>query len=60
MNLSKPHIDCDNSLHAWNTGIYVGMYHLPRICCTLVPEIRVHPEMLSALQYIDVFHMCDE
>ena len=27
------------------------MYHLPRVCRTLVPEIRVHPEILC------VFHM---
>ena len=27
-------------------SIYVCMYHLPCICHTLVPEIRVRPEML--------------
>ena len=30
------------------------MYHLPRVCRTLVPEIRVRPEMLCVFQYIDV------
>ena len=34
--------------------IYLCMYHLPRICCTLVPEIHVRPEMLHAFRYIDV------
>ena len=32
----------------------VSMYHLPRVCHTLVPEIRVHPEMIHVFQYIDV------
>ena len=32
--------------------MYVGMYHLPRVCHTLVPEIRVHPEMLRVFRYI--------
>ena len=32
------------------------MYHLPRICHTLVPEIRVHTEteMVHVFQYIDM------
>ena len=30
------------------------MYHLPRICHTLVPEIHVHPEMLHVFRYIDM------
>ena len=30
------------------------MYHLPRVCRTLVPEIRVRPEILRVFQYIDV------
>ena len=30
------------------------MYHLPCVCCTLVSEIRVRPEMLHVIQYIDV------
>ena len=34
--------------------MYLSMYHLPRICCTLVPEICVCPEMLHVFQYIDV------
>ena len=55
---SKPHIDHDNGPHAGNNGIYVSiylsMYHLPRVCRTLVPEIRVHPEMLHVFRYIDV------
>ena len=30
------------------------MYHLPRVCRTLVPEICVRPEMLRVIQYSDV------
>ena len=30
------------------------MYHLPCVCYTLVPEIRVCPEMLHVFRYIDV------
>ena len=30
------------------------MYHLPCICRTLVPKIRVHPEMLCVFRYIGV------
>ena len=30
------------------------MYRLPRVCRTLAPEIRVHPEMLHVFLYIDV------
>ena len=30
------------------------MYHLPRVCRTLVSEIRVRPEMLRVFRYIDV------
>ena len=30
------------------------MYHLPRVCCTLVPEIRVRSGMLHVLWYIDL------
>ena len=37
--------------------MYLGLYHLPRICCTLVHEIHVHPEILCVFQYIDVL-MC--
>ena len=33
---------------------YLSMYHLPRICRTLVPEIHVHPEMLRVFRYIDM------
>ena len=44
--------------HARNNGIYVSiflcLYHLPRVCHTLVPEIRLRPEMLRVFQYIDV------
>ena len=36
------------------TCIYVSMYHLPRICHTLVPEICVHPEILGVFRYIGV------
>ena len=57
-SLSKPHIDHDNDPCTRNNAIYlsmyVSMYHLPRVCCTLVPEIRVHPEMLLVFRYIDV------
>ena len=31
------------------------MYHLTCVCRTLVPEIRVRPEILRVFQYIDVF-----
>ena len=37
--------------------MYVCMYVsnvLLRVCRTLVPEIRVHPEMLRVFRYIDV------
>ena len=34
--------------------VYLCLYHLPRVCHTLVPEIHVHPEMLCVLRYIDV------
>ena len=47
-------IDCDNGPHARNNGIYVSMYHLPRICHTLVPKIHVRPEMLRVFRYIDM------
>ena len=30
------------------------MYHLPRVCCTLVPEIRVCHKMLCVFWCIDV------
>ena len=29
------------------------MYHLPRVCRTLVPEIRVRPEILRVFRYIE-------
>ena len=36
------------------------MYHLPRVCCTLVPEIHVCHEMLTVFWYIiDVVLVCD-
>ena len=36
----------------------VSTYHLPRICHTLVPGIRIHTEMLHVIRYIDVLtHM---
>ena len=34
--------------------IYLSMYHLPRVCRTPVPEIRVRPEMLRVFRYIDM------
>ena len=37
--------------------MYVSMYRLPHICCTLVLEIHVRHEMLRVFQYIDVL-MC--
>ena len=37
--------------------MYPFMYHLPRVCPTLVPEICVRPEMLCVFRYIDVL-MC--
>ena len=33
------------------------MYHSPHVCRTLVPEIRVCPEILDVFWYIDVL-MC--
>ena len=36
-------------------SIYIlYIYHLPRVCRTLIPEIRVRPEMLRVFRYIDV------
>ena len=58
-SLSKPHIDHDNGLRARNNGMYyVSMYHLPHVCRTLVPEIRVRPEILHISQY-NVAHVSD-
>ena len=57
-SLSKPHIDCNNGLpHGIMVCMYLFMYHLPHVCRTLVPEIRVRPEMLFVFQYIDLL-MC--
>ena len=60
-SLSKPHIDHDNSPCVQNNAIYLSVYlsvyHLPRVCHTLVPEIRVRPEVLRVFQYIDML-MC--
>ena len=33
-------------------GIMVCLYHLPNICRTLVPKIRVRPEILCVFRYI--------
>ena len=33
---------------------YVSMYHLPRVCRTLDPKIRVRPEILRIFQYIEL------
>ena len=41
-------------MHGIIVSEYLSMYHLPRICCTLVPENRVRPEILCVFQYIDV------
>ena len=35
-------------------GIMVCLYHLPRVCRILVPEVYVRPEMLRVFQYIEV------
>ena len=32
-------------------SVSVSMYHLPRVCRSLVPEIRVRPEMLCVFWY---------
>ena len=55
-NWGKHHIDHDNGPHARNNCGYVCMYvctciyvSLTSICRTLVPEICVHPRMLSIL-----------
>ena len=57
-SLSELHIDHDNGPRAWNNGMsvfmYLCLYHLPHVCRTLVPEIRVRPEMLRVFRYIDV------
>ena len=50
-SLSKPHIDHDNDPRMQNNAIYLSMYHLPRICRTLVPECcrsQLHKLYLSA------------
>ena len=48
MNLSKPHIDLDSCPHMYVSNIFT------RVCCPLIPEIRVCHEMLRVFQYIDV------
>ena len=35
-------------------GVWRARLHLPRVCRTLVPEIRARPEMLRVIRYIDV------
>ena len=53
-SLSEPNIDRDNGLRAQNNlSIHLCIIY-PSVCRTLVPEIRVHPEMLRVFQYIDV------
>ena len=37
-----------------NNGMSVSMYHLPCVCHTLAPEIRVRLEILHVFWYIDV------
>ena len=34
--------------------MYLCLYRLPHVCRTLVPKIRVHPEILHVFRYIDV------
>ena len=50
-----------NGPRARNNSIYVHvfLYHLPRVCCTLVPEICVCPEILRVFRYIDVLACVD-
>ena len=54
MSLSKPHIDHDNDPRTRNNGIYLSIYHLHCVCCMLVPETHVCPEILNVFRYIDV------
>ena len=44
-------------VHCVSTCMYLSMYYLPHVCRTLVPKIRLHPEMLHVFRYIDVL-MC--
>ena len=39
--------------------MYVCKISLTRICRALVPEIRIHSEMLRLFLHIDVVHVCD-
>ena len=39
--------------------IYLCMYHLSRVCCTLVPKIYVCPEMLLCIPVYWHAHVCD-
>ena len=48
-SLSKHHIDCDNGPRNQN------LYHLPRVCYTLVHEICVCHKMFRVFWYI---HRC--
>ena len=50
-NWGEPHVDHDNSP---THGIMVYVYHLPRVCRTLIPEICIRPEMLCVFWYIDM------
>ena len=42
------------STYEMMVSVSLLMYHLPHVCRTLVPEIRVHPKMLRVLQHINV------
>ena len=55
-SLSEPHIDRDNGpvRGIMVCIMHLSMYHLLHVCHTLVPEIRVYPEMLHVFRYIDV------
>ena len=58
MSLSEPHIDHDNGATCRiMLSIYLCtcMYHLPRVCHTLIPAIRVCPKMLC----VHVFRCID-
>ena len=55
VSLSEPYIDgpCVQN-DAIYLSIYLSMYHLPRVCHTLVSEICVRLEMLHIIRYIDM------
>ena len=55
VSLSEPHITHDSlPTRRIMVCIYLCLYHLPCVCCTIVPEISVHSEMLCVCWYIEV------